>query len=126
MLGSDYIFSLPIKNLENKSQLTETFLLNKSCNGVADSYVIYFDSPEKDYDILSYICTVYKDKQALEEFLLSVKEFVNEIPDDHLKAEGETLKALKREVEDGKRKVNNILDILGKKVIFPGDCDYIK
>lgn len=126
MLCSDYIFSLPIKNLENKSQLTETFLLNKSCNGVADSYVIYFVPPEKDYGITSYISTVYKNKQALEEFLSSVKEFVNEIPDDHLRVQGDALQALKREVEDGKRKVNNILDILGKKVIFPGDCDYIK
>lgn len=126
MLGSDYNFSLPIMRLRSKSQLTEAFLLKESCERAADSYVIYFDPPEKDYCILSYICTVYKDKHALEEFLLSVKEFVNEIPDDHLKAEGETLKALKREVEDGKRKVNNILDILGKKVIFPGDCDYIK
>jgi hypothetical protein len=69
---------------------------------------------------------VYKDKQALKEFLSSVKEFVNEMPDDHLRVQGDELQALKREVEDGKRKVNNILDILGKKVIFPGDCDYIK
>ena len=129
MLGMDHYFSRTkksIKCLESKSQLTETFLLNKSCNGLADSYVIYFGPPEKDDDITSYISTVYKDEQALGGFLLSVKEFVNEIPDDYLRAQGDALKALKREIEEGKRKVDNILDILGKKVIFPGDCDYIK
>ena len=120
-------FRFSINSLGSKRQLIESFKIQELGKSSV-SYAIYFYPPETDSGVIGYICTIpiHRDRHALEELLSSVKEFVDEIPDDHLKDEGDALKELKKKVEDCKQEVNNILDILGKKVIFPGDCDYIK
>ena len=128
LLGYYYNFTHPaaIQSLNNKDQLIESFSIKQHYLNT-NLYFICFNPPAKDDPgVIDYICAVHTDENPLKEFLLSVKEFVDEMSDDDLKFKGDKLKKLKQEVEDCKRKVNDILDILGKKVIFQGDCDYIK
>lgn len=91
-----------------------------------DLHAICFKPPVIDHRVTGYICAVHIDEDPLKEFLSSVKDFVYEMPDDDLKVKGIELKELKQKVEKCIGEVNKILDILIKKIIFPGDCDYIK
>ena len=135
LLGYYYNFTYPaaMQSLNNKYQLIESFSIKKAFLNRNLHPTICFDPPAKyRTSVIGFICAVHTDENLLKEFLLSVKEFVNEMSDDDLKDKGieseelKELKALKKKVEGCKQKVNDILDILGKKVIFQGDCDYIK